>query len=633
MTSPPTLLEWILLGPALAAGFFLPGYAVSRGLASPCRFLTSVLASFLLLQAGVFLCDLTGLPIDLFTIASWLALTALLGWFAAKPAAQTLPPGVFPDARSVPRMVWIITGIVFVSCMLRTVLDPLAGWDNSFRWNHLAVLMRTTASLEYYPPVSSSDFFLYQWCDGIPPLVAISNFWIYSFCSSNSGHLISGRIALELVLIAVISTRISVRLWGPAGATVTLLALACSPLLLHSVTIAQETGLSAVTLLLVCMLVMEHRDNPTLTNAVWLGAAAGACALVRDYNLLFVPVAVGLIKIHGATRRHALATLFTAFLIVCPWLLRNAWKTGNPLFPHDLGGLLPTNHFHREMMNASRLEAELSAEFSHVSRWLPVLLLGLGLPALLSIFAPFKNRSKTTSVSALLLCVVALWVISVPMTTGKLIYSMRVLGAGIPLLCILAGWAGNALTGRKSLIGAYTLAALLAADSARRSWFYPHDPFIAPFPYNWQAWQSQGNPRQDADEKLLWTTLIREAGSMAILSDSTNNFAIGATPRPNIATFFSPQADPITSPNPPANFSTLIDNLLRANVRFVILRDNNWTNGNYLADQPQLKMLYSNPPVIRTYDILVHDIAFLRDEFIRLDIYRPDRLASPAAAP
>ena len=61
----------------------------------------------------------------------------------------------------------------------RAVMQPLSGADVDFRWGHLARLIVEKGSLEYYPPVSSDDFALYFWADGIAPLVSGIYAWCY----------------------------------------------------------------------------------------------------------------------------------------------------------------------------------------------------------------------------------------------------------------------------------------------------------------------------------------------------------------------------------------------------------------------------------------------------------------------
>jgi hypothetical protein len=488
MISPPaSLLAWLLLVPALIAGFFLPGYLTTSRLPSPARAFTSVIASLLLLLAGVLLCDLVHLPLNLPVLGGWLVIVSVAGWWFGHKKCPAFPPDIWNHLSAIPIWIWLISGACLSLCVFHAVIEPVAGWDNVFRWNHLALLMRVTGRLDYYPPVSSEDFFLYPWCDGIPPLVSVSNLWIYLFTHSDSGSLISGRVAVELTLIAALAIRLSSKIWGVAGSGVTLLALVCSPLLLYSVFIAQETGLTAVTLLLLALLLVTHRERPVLSTAVWLGITAGTAALIRDYNLLFIPAAATFLLAQRASPKHALAALGAGCITAFPWYLRNWLKTGNPLFAHDLDGIFPSNPVHLDAMRILRMEIARLGEITHYSTWIPVLLIGTGLPALLSPGALFRARSRTAPIWFLFLVVALLWWLSIPSTGGRLAYSMRVLGAGISLLCVLAGWLGTLINRRGITAFVGLFAILLATDTARRSWVFLYHPRIAIWPYEWST--------------------------------------------------------------------------------------------------------------------------------------------------
>jgi hypothetical protein len=121
----------------------------------------------------------------------------------------------------------------------------------------------------------------------------------------------------------------------------------------------------------------------------------------------------------------------------------------------------------------------------------------------------------------------------------------------------------------------------------------------------------------------IWKMIAREAGDEAILTDAASAAALSVQAGGRTATIFSPLADPITNPIPPPNFSSLIYALLQNHVRFVVLHDNNQTNPDNPEIYPQLRMFYANPPTVRSREILVYDLRFLRDEFTRLGIYHP----------
>lgn len=625
MISPPASLSaWLLLLPALLVGFFLPGYLTTLRLPTPARAFTSVIASLLLLFAGVLLCDLVGLPLSLPVLGGWLALASVGGWCFSHGKIHAAPPRVRPRDGTTPVWIWLLGGSGLALCALHAAIEPVAGWDNVFRWNHLALMMRATERIDYYPPVSTEDFFLYPWCDGIPPLVSVSNLWIYLFTHSDSGSLISGRVAIELALIAALAMRLSGKLWGTPGPGVTLLALVCSPLFLYSVFIAQETGLTAFVVLLLAVLLAEYRDSPWLSTALWLGITAGTAALIRDYNLLFVPLAAVLLLTQRASLGHALVALCAGTLTAAPWYARNWFKTGNPLFAHDLGGLFPSNAAHLDAMRTIRLEVSRLGEISHFVVWVPILLIGLGLPALLSLGSLRRFRTRIAPAWCLLLAVALLWWLSIPSTAGRLSYSMRVLGAAIPLMCVLAGWFGTKLLGRPLITAlAGIFACLLATDTARRSWAFLYHPKVAVWPYEWVTWRNTLGDRAVKTQVEIWQVIAREAGDQAIITEAASAAALSVQAGGRTTTVFSPLADPIINPIPPPNFSSLISALLQNQVRFVVLHDNNQIYRDDSEIYPQLRMFYANPPTARSNEILVYDLRFLRDEFTRLGIYLP----------
>lgn len=624
MTNPPaTLLAWLLLTPALLVGFILPGYLATLRFPSPARAFTSVVASLLLLLAGVLICDLVRLPLNLPVLGGWLGMISLGGWWFGRGHMPAIPAEIRRKIGSIPAWIWLVGGAGLGFCALHAAIEPVAGWDNIFRWDHLARLMLWTGRLDYYPPVSAEDFFLYAWCDGIPPLVSVSNLWIYLFTHSESGALVSGRVALELALIAAVAMRLSGKLWGAAGSGVTLLALVCSPLLLYSVFIAQETGFTAFTLLLLALLLVEYRGRPALSTALWLGVTAGASALVRDYNLLFIPAAAVLLLLQRAPRGHAFTALCVGGLVAGPWYARNWFKTGNPLFAHDLGPFFPSPHAHLDTMRALRLELDRIAETSTPSVWIPTLLIGLGLPALLSLGALLRTRARTAPLWLLFLLVALLWWISIPATAGRLNYSMRVLGGGIPLLCVLAGWLGTVPRRPVMTACAGVIAVLFATDAARRSWAFVYAPRVAVWPYDWTAWRKEQTTGDIQTQIEIWRMLAREARGEAIVTDASSAAALSVRDGGRTTTIFSPIADPITKPTPPPNFSSLIHELLENKVRFVVLHDNNQINLHNPNILVQLRMFHANPPTVRSRDIMIYDLRFLREEFTRLGIYHP----------
>jgi hypothetical protein len=585
-----------------------------------------VLASLVLLQAGLLLLD---------TLHIQICLPSLFVWFTACSAAGLLISRRLTGARSLlpghpamsawrtalpPVPVLAVAGLGLGSVLLRTLAQPLAGWDNEFRWDHLARLMLDHGSLQFYPPRSAADFFLYPWPDGIPPLVSGANLWIYLSTGTASGILIAGRVLLELLLVAALTIRISRRLWGAEGAGWPLLALGGCGLFLFAVSLGQETGLTAFCVLLLCELLLEHRDTRCLATAAWAGAAAGTAALVRDYNLALIPATALLLVARGARARPVACALAAAAAVAGPWYLRNWLLTGNPLYPHSLAGLFPSAPFYEETMRAVR--EYLAPGVAATSRWLPALLVGVGPLALAGAFVWYRAPRRAWPVAALAAVMVWLWWITMPSTGGQMRYSLRVLGGAAPLLCILLGalpWP-RARIARALLCGA---ALLLTADAARRSWIFLHAPLAPPLPWNWDEWTKTLPNHVSAAKEDLWISLAAEAAGEAILTDHPAPVALGARLGLPISSIFSPVASPMTEATTGTDFSTIMRDLIDRRIRYVVLHDNHWTTTERIRTHPGFRPFATNPPTLQFANLRVYDLRLLREEFQRLGIYSP----------
>lgn len=571
-----SLGSWLLLAPACLAGFWLPGRLAFARLPSPARAATDVLGSLLLLFFAVLANDTLRIPITLASLSLWLALgVVVIRALSPRAALPNLAPAAAPRAAwSLRRLLgeawWALPcALAFGSVLARGLVDPLAGWDNVWRWNHLALLMRDTGSLAAYPPVSADDFRLYPWCDGIPPLVPVANLWIYLATGSACGQLIVARLALELGLVALLVWRLAAAWWGPLGARLALLALAGSSLFLGAVALAQESGLTAALLLTLVAAAFAFHQEPRPGHAVWLALAAAGCALCRDYNLLFAPLALGLLLFLRAPRTHLVAAAAVLLLVAGPWYLRNALRTGNPLFAHDLGGWLPTNPFHAFFMAGIRAKFNLTSQMPS----LPLLAatLGIGIASLLLAAAPALLRRDRRLVLVLgpAGTTVLLWLLAVGSTAGGLLYSLRVLGPSLPLLAVLAGaWASRPPLPRAAILA---LLALFAADAGRRQWILPVDPLSPPFRPDLVGWQKTDDLNHRFGRAALWSALGDSAGGAAILVDHPFFVVLGARSGAPVVPLFSPQADPLTRAASDAGREEITADLLRRGVRFIVL--------------------------------------------------------------
>jgi hypothetical protein len=132
---------------------------------------------------------------------------------------------------------WLAPALLaLASIAARTLLEPLAGYDNSFRWDYLARLVLSHRSLNFYPPVRMADFDLYSWCDGIPPLVPFLNFMVYSAAGTAAPGLISIRALAEFLLLAALTYKFSREVWGEGAGWPALAVLGSCTLLVWGLT-------------------------------------------------------------------------------------------------------------------------------------------------------------------------------------------------------------------------------------------------------------------------------------------------------------------------------------------------------------------------------------------------------------
>lgn len=610
-------LAWLLLGPAAAAGFWLSGHLACRALPSPRRILTDVLASLLLLFFAVLALDVASIPITRSSLLAALAVPALFGLLLARRRGLTpilLPkqaPGASRSAQW-PRFLiyeswWIIpASLAAASVLARGVIDPLAGLDNVWRWNHLALVLHDTGSLAAYPPVTAGDFLVYPWCDGIPPVVSVSNLWIYLAAGSTHGGLIVARLALELILTGALVWQIARELWGPRGARFAILALSGSSLFLNSISIGQETGLSGLALLTMLALALDYQRAPAQGTAVWLGLAAAFGALCRDYNLLFLPLSLAMLLLLRARHRHVLAALAAMSLAVLPWYARNALLTGNPLFAHDLGGLLPTNPLHAFFMAETRT-LFLPANTPGLARDLVgFLAIGAGGLVLLALPALLHPGRRLALLLGPLAAVTLLWWVALPSTAGGAIYATRVLGPGLPLLAILAGaWAARPTWIFVPLVAGLWLQ---TADAARRQWMLPYEPFAAAWPYDFSLWRQKDRIDARWARLPLWKALRSSAGKEIILVDHPLSFVIGARHGLALSPIFSPAARAFHEATPTTSRHDLISRLRADGVRFVVLSPDGMIRRAVSGQHPGLGLLLAAPPVGHHDGLVIYDL-------------------------
>lgn len=604
--------SWLLLGPIIGFGFFFTGYLTFRGLASPLPWLTAFIGSLLLLFFAVLALDLTGVPISMGSLGGILIIVGLASWWLGgkKPLSTSSATGRKP--RLVWREIWwaLPVGLATGSVLLRGLIQPLAGFDNFFRWDYLALVLQAQGSLAHYPPVTAADFRVYPWCDGIPPTIPLANLWIYLGAHSTYGGLIVGRLLVELGLTFALVWHLARSLWGGIGARVAVLVLSSCTIFLWSISMEQETGFSGISLLGIAALCFAYHRTPALHTAIWAGLTAAFGALTRDYNLLFIPVTGLALGLAGASRRHLLAALTTAAGAVGPWYLRNWIITGNPLFPHALGGLWPTNPVHHDLiLEVQNYWSLWSSHVNYRTLW-QGLGVGIGMLGLIALPGLRVSPARSGIIGLLLVVNVGLWLASLSSTAGGWIYAMRVLGAGAPLLAVAAGWWGPRLRGRMCWWFALGLLPF-CADAARRSWVFVWAPFTPAWPYTWASWSDVNHYVKVSRRSPAWPALSNTAAGGHIIVDSPNYFVLGRRAGGIMVPLFSPEAALLTTQSPPTDLIGTVRALQQQGVRYVILTDDKRHNRKFLHAMPNLHQLLLTPPTYEIEGMSIYDLAKL----------------------
>ena len=633
MSSPDTHPGWLallLLLPSVTFGFFICGRLIFLALPSPLPWASAFLGSFLALFGCVLGLDGLSLPVNLSTLGGLLTLLSVTGWLiAGRPALSISPLKSLPhfDWRD---LIWLTPCLLMISSLLvQGWLNPLAGWDNCFRWNYLALLVHDQSSLAHYPPVSTADYRVYPWSDGIPPGVPFLNLWLYLSTGSTAGVLIIGRIATELALIITLTWRLAKRLHGEVGARVSILALSTSALFAWSIGLAQETGTTAVCLLILVNLLHDYRSNPARSTAIWIGLAAAAAALCRDYNLIFPPLALGLLAHARAPRRDLLAATTAALLVASPWYVRNAWITGNPLFAHDLGGLLATNPFYADTMVRIRAFWSPFHRPDAIPGLLAALFAGTGLLGFLALTSPRRNQPRSPDIAAVLLVLITLWILSVPNTAGGWNYSLRILGPIMPFLALGVGSWSRHLSNR-SLPWIGLLVLPFSADAARRSWIFVNTPLESPWPYNWKtfsAYQPDVAAVQDPDSFQALITLAQGEG---IVLDQAN-YVVGVRRRGGVAiSIFSPEVETLTQAEAGKPIAQTVAELRALKIRFVVLTQQDDFNTFCALFHRSMRRIWVIPPTLDLGAVRLYDLAVMNGEAPALTVGQSNHRKPPS---
>jgi len=600
----------LLFLPLLAGGLLVPGWLLGRALRTPAGAVGALLGSAALLMNLVLALDaldvaLTGAHLAL-SLAVLCALLGLIARFRSSASPVALRPTT--DNFRWRRYHWFLVpaALGFGAIALRATLEPLSGFDTSFRWDFLARQMLRVGSLHFYPPISADDFLHYGWCDGIAPLVSSLYFWAYLSLGQMAAWATTPIVIGQALLLFWAVYQLAARRANAAAGCAAIAILATSGVLLWGVAMGQETGLTALSLIAMFLFIERHRDDPSAHWLIWAGVAAGTGALAREYGLAFA--ALGGLALAGqrVPRRGWLEFVLTVAVVALPWFARNWLKTGNPLYGHALGGLFPVNpvsaEYYRVVGQSHGLGAEASPLFE-----LAVLLGGLaGVPLALGCAGAVTLRRQRGPWLAAIVCVVGLWLWSISQTSGGAVYSLRVLTPALALGAVLGGpllgrWAASR---RGGIL--YGLLTVLALDASARSFFLPTEPDVAWTRLCTPAWRDFGTMTARWRGGPNWAALADAAdGRQIVVSDPVFHAILtarGAKPVP----LFSPAVRFLFEPG--ADFSARLARLRAQQMRFIVVARHNDITDRQLALHPFFQRLQSTRPAATTPIYFVYDL-------------------------
>jgi hypothetical protein len=551
----------------------LPGWLVARKARLPQPLLAGFIAGVVGLVLLVLTCASLGVRLAPGPLAAgWSAVVALaagLAWKSARP-----PHAAEPDASShrVPPLLWLPLLPAAAVVLYRATTQPLFGVDTVFRWDYLATQMLARGTLDFYPPVSASDYAIYSWPDGIAPAVSSVYLWVYSLAGAARPTLTAPVVVLQVALLIAGVYALTRRHFSPrAGAFAAALA-AGSPLLLWASAMGQETGLTALAAIGLLLYLPRSRAEETPAAIVFAGLAAGLGGLAREYGLVLPVLGFAIAAIRGLSPRGIVLFLGVSILACAPWHLRNWALTGNPLFNLSVSGLFPTNLVH-DWLNAS-YHAELGwgrlpPEALRITLLNTVAALTAG-----ALGGVLYARTVPAWVG-IVLVFIALWAASVGYTAAGFTYSLRVLSPALALAAALGGAAlARAVPAGRAQAWAVAGLTLLAVDSALRALVLPANVYRVPP----AQWLTVGRALHEYHARPLYRELVRVAGNERLLVLGPNALltSLGARTLP----LWSPEVgfvfDPKLLP------SEIARRLRAAEIGFVLLTQGE-VNARFLA--------------------------------------------------
>ena len=341
------------------------------------------------------------------------------------------------------QMFFIIpAAFLFLLLMARTFCQPMMSPDSVFRWNYLAIKIFETGGFGFYPPMSTEDFKLYFYVDGMPPLVQFSYYWLYaSFGSASETRLSVILIALQYVSIVFLCYYSASHIFQSSKAGIySVLLLLSSVIFFFSIFLGQETGLTALSMAATIYFLSGADGEERASNSILAGFSTALGALSREYGLAFIVIGLLICFWRKRTGRNIFAYLLSSSLLCASWYIYLFLRTGNPVYSLSIGTLFPVNETFDGIYKTYVIYFGLGTQTLPKIKFIINLLLTLSplhlllLPALF--FLPLK---KVGYLIAATLAVILIWLNSIGYTCGGFFYSLRTLAPLIVVVSIASG--------------------------------------------------------------------------------------------------------------------------------------------------------------------------------------------------
>ena len=495
MISPVTVGLFLFI---FALGYFIPGYFISRLLNSQLIFVSSFILSLLILFHIIFWSQVFSIPISVLSITLGLATICIItgyGYFRHRNHVHQVTFSrvkIFKDKG----IAALFLGICFLVLAYRLHKAPLLGADTFFRWDFLAQKLLTLGHFSFYPPMTSQDYKVYFFTDGIPPLVSFSYYWLYSVFRRPVNQLTTLLVMIQFLTLTVLAYHTAKQMFSKLAGMMSIGILLSSPLFIWAVAIGQETGYTAISMGGVLFFMSTAKRQKDYKSMILAGCSAALGILSREYGWVFLVCGVLIAMWRGIQRDSILVFIIITLTIALPWYVRTWIISGNPFYSNPVGNLFSVNEIHAAILEAyTRVNGFGVNTYERISKLGSHILRNAGMSFFLGTIGSIVFLRKKGYLMVTAFLCFSVWVYSVKFTANNFI-STRVLTPAIFLLSVSAsGWL--ALLAKRSKKVRVTIGAVITLACAWSFLYvvlYPREPDDLP-PGRWMhaALQSYSN--------------------------------------------------------------------------------------------------------------------------------------------